>query len=220
MTRQLRVTDNGGKTRDDDPRRDGERAAASAPIRTRCSTQPASSTTGVSVRPQAQPRSSEARAAVPALQRAPPSAFRGGRRRSQHAARFNGATSSGQVALDLSQTSQLTVEFWLKWNAYANDDSLAMEFTPNFNASAEASWSIPAHRSKAASSASRSATDLRGTTCSSTGRAPEHGTTTPSCSTPPPRRRREITPYVDGAAATYTKADSGSGGIILYFSGL
>ena len=27
----------------------------------------------------------------------------------------------------------VTVEFWLKWNAYANDDGLAMEFTPNFN---------------------------------------------------------------------------------------
>jgi hypothetical protein len=27
----------------------------------------------------------------------------------------------------------VTVEFWLKWNGYANNDSLAMEFTPNFN---------------------------------------------------------------------------------------
>ena len=27
----------------------------------------------------------------------------------------------------------MTIEFWLKWNAYANNDALAMEFTPNFN---------------------------------------------------------------------------------------
>ena len=30
----------------------------------------------------------------------------------------------------------MTVEFWLKWNQYANNDALAMEFTPNFNENA------------------------------------------------------------------------------------
>ncbi len=30
----------------------------------------------------------------------------------------------------------MTVEFWLKWNSYANNDALAMEFTPNFNENA------------------------------------------------------------------------------------
>ena len=46
---------------------------------------------------------------------------------------FNGSSDSGAIPLNLSGTSQVTVEFWLKWNAYANNDSLAMEFTPNFN---------------------------------------------------------------------------------------
>ncbi len=46
---------------------------------------------------------------------------------------FNGSSDSGAVPLNLSGTSQLTVEFWLKWNQYANNDALAMEFTPNFN---------------------------------------------------------------------------------------
>ena len=32
--------------------------------------------------------------------------------------------------------SKLTIEFWLKWNDYANNDALAMEFTPNFNSNA------------------------------------------------------------------------------------
>ena len=49
---------------------------------------------------------------------------------------FNGTSDSGAIPLDLSGTSQITVEFWLKWNHYANDDALAMEFTPNFNANA------------------------------------------------------------------------------------
>jgi N,N-dimethylformamidase beta subunit-like, C-terminal/Concanavalin A-like lectin/glucanases superfamily/PKD domain len=46
---------------------------------------------------------------------------------------FNGTSDSGAIPLNLSETSQLSVEFWLKWNSYANNDSLAMEFTPNFN---------------------------------------------------------------------------------------
>jgi PKD repeat protein len=46
---------------------------------------------------------------------------------------FNGSGDAGAIPLDLSSTSRLTVEFWLRWNAYANDDALAMELTPNFN---------------------------------------------------------------------------------------
>jgi PKD repeat protein len=47
---------------------------------------------------------------------------------------FNGSSDHGAIPLNLSGTSKLTIEFWLKWNQYANNDSLAMEFTPNFNA--------------------------------------------------------------------------------------
>src|SRR6185312_11605712 len=46
---------------------------------------------------------------------------------------FNGSSDYGTVPLDLSGTNKLTIEFWLKWNSYANNDALAMEFTPNFN---------------------------------------------------------------------------------------
>ncbi len=46
---------------------------------------------------------------------------------------FNGTSDSGSIPLNLSGTSKVTVEFWLKWNQYANDDALAMELTPNFN---------------------------------------------------------------------------------------
>jgi YD repeat-containing protein len=49
------------------------------------------------------------------------------------AATFDGSTGAASAAVDLSATSQLTVEFWLNWSAYANDDDLALEFTPNFN---------------------------------------------------------------------------------------
>jgi PKD repeat protein len=50
------------------------------------------------------------------------------------AAGFDGLDDFAQAPIDLSGTSRLTVEFWLRWNAFADDDSLAMELTPNFNA--------------------------------------------------------------------------------------
>ena len=46
---------------------------------------------------------------------------------------FNGTSDNGSIPMDLSGSKTLTVEFWMKWNSYSNDDALAMEFTPNFN---------------------------------------------------------------------------------------
>jgi PKD repeat protein len=46
---------------------------------------------------------------------------------------FNGTSDSGQVGMNLSGSKTITVEFWLKWNSYANNDALAMELTSNFN---------------------------------------------------------------------------------------
>ena len=95
-------------------------------------------------------------------------------------------TSPG-ANVDLSGTSKVTLEFWLKWNAYADDDDLAMEFTPNFNSNTGGFLVDPNARQSAASSGSASAAGTRATTCTSPGRAPATGTTTRSCST---RRRR------------------------------
>jgi hypothetical protein len=49
------------------------------------------------------------------------------------AASFDGSNDSASAALNLSGTNRLTIEFWLNWTAFANDDKLALEFTPNFN---------------------------------------------------------------------------------------
>ncbi len=46
---------------------------------------------------------------------------------------FNGANQYGSAALNLSDTSAVTLSFWMNWTAYANDDRLALEFTPDFN---------------------------------------------------------------------------------------
>jgi hypothetical protein len=49
------------------------------------------------------------------------------------AVRFNGIGDYARAHLDLHATSAVSVEFWLKWNAWANNDALALEFTDNFN---------------------------------------------------------------------------------------
>jgi hypothetical protein len=46
---------------------------------------------------------------------------------------FDGSSGAARASVDLSGTSKVTVEFWLKWSAFAEDDHLAMELTPNFN---------------------------------------------------------------------------------------
>lgn len=46
---------------------------------------------------------------------------------------FNGTNEYGSSALDLSGTNVITLAFWMKWTAYANDNRSALEFTPNFN---------------------------------------------------------------------------------------
>jgi PKD repeat protein len=59
-----------------------------------------------------------------------PSALPGG---SDTAVSFNGLDSAAQAALNLSNTNQLTLEFWMKWDGFADNDALAFELTPNFN---------------------------------------------------------------------------------------
>jgi hypothetical protein len=51
------------------------------------------------------------------------------------AVQFNGTRQAGSVALNLSDTNVLTIEFWLWWDSYGAADDLALEFTPNVNGS-------------------------------------------------------------------------------------
>jgi hypothetical protein len=52
---------------------------------------------------------------------------------SSTSALFNGSSGAAHAEVDLSGTHELTVEFWMKWSSFAEDDHLALEFTPNFN---------------------------------------------------------------------------------------
>ncbi|MEO8715244.1 MAG: PKD domain-containing protein, partial [Acetobacteraceae bacterium] len=125
------------------------------------------------------------------------------------AAGFDGKSNFASAPLNLSGSSQLTVEFWLNWNAYANDDALAMEFTPNFNA-LPGGFLVDPDASTGSFGAALGVGASRNTvyfTRPSAGSwhyyALVFDTTAPGAT--------EITPYVDGQPVSYTKDSNGTG---------
>ena len=46
---------------------------------------------------------------------------------------FDGVNDAARATVNLSASSAVTVEFWLKWDGFVDDDQLAMELTDNFN---------------------------------------------------------------------------------------
>jgi PKD repeat protein len=133
---------------------------------------------------------------------------------SSRAARFDGSNDAASAKVDLSASKAITVEFWMKWNSWANDDDLAMEFTNNFNQNAGGFLIDP------------NAPQLSGTFGVGIGaEGPSRNNVffaRPSAGqwhhyafvldTSAPAAQ-QITPYVDGVPVAYTKLDSGTGAL-------
>ena len=132
-------------------------------------------------------------------------------RRPRHRGRLRRDERRGGGAVNLSASSQVTVEFWLKWNAYANDDRLAMELTPNFNnngggflidpnASAPAgSFGVAIGRNASRNNAYFARPDAG---------AWHHYAFVLDSAAP---AAQQVIPYVDGQAVPFTKTASGTG---------
>ncbi len=125
------------------------------------------------------------------------------------AAGFDGIDDFMQAPLDLSGTSKLTVEFWLRWNAFADDDALAMEFTPNFNGN-DGGLLIDPNSFQGEFGVGIGNPDSRNNVYfgrPSAGQWHHYAfvfdTTAPAA--------QQITPYIDGLPATYAKGASGTG---------
>ena len=124
---------------------------------------------------------------------------------------FNGTSDSGAIPLNLSGTSQVTIEFWLKWNNYANNDALAMEFTPNFNENSGGFLVDP------------NASEYGGTFGIGIGSGSDRNSvffTRPSAGAwhhyaivinTTAEAGQEITPYVDGQAVSYQQESANTG---------
>ena len=111
----------------------------------------------------------------------------------------------------MSSLPTITVEFWLNWDAFGDDDSLAMEFTNNFNQNGGGFLIDPNAPQQGGSFGV--ALGMSGSRNNAFFARPSAGawhhyafvfdTTAPAAT--------QITPYVDGKAVTYTKMDSGTG---------
>jgi PKD repeat protein len=124
---------------------------------------------------------------------------------------FNGTTSAASANLDLSSASKLTVEFWLKWDGYANDDDLAMEFTPNFNGTSGGFLVDPNAPEQGGTFGVGIGSGLARNnvyfTRPSAGTWHHYALVFDTTALP----ANQITPYVDGQAVSYTKTASGTG---------
>ncbi len=121
---------------------------------------------------------------------------------------FNGSNQYGSAALDLSNTSAVTVSFWMNWTAYANDDRLAMEFSSDFNSVATGFMVDP---NSSANGGGQFEVGLRGD-----GGYNQVLFARPSAGwhhyafvfNKGAAAANEVTPYVDGVAVPYTKTTS------------
>jgi YD repeat-containing protein len=123
---------------------------------------------------------------------------------------FNGTSDSARADLDLTSASAITVEFWLKWVSYSNNDALAMEFTTNFNSTA-GGFLIDPNADGGKFGIGYGAGSTRNNayfTRPSAGAWHHYAIVIDPTTT----AANEITPYVDGAAIAYTKSASGTGG--------
>jgi PKD repeat protein len=137
-----------------------------------------------------------------------PSALPGG---SDTAVSFNGTSSAAQAALNLSTTNKLTLEFWMKWDNFANDDDLAFELTPNFNANPGGFLVDPnAPEEEGKFGVGIGSGESRNTayfTRPSAG-AWHHYALVMDATAP---ASEQVAPYVDGLPVSYTKTKSGTG---------
>ena len=188
-------------------RRKKKAAATGSPTPKPCSAPPAWSTTGAWARP-AVPVLADSAGPSPANTSGEPTLGVAGALPgdANTAVRFDGINDAASAAVDLSGKTAITLEFWLKWNGYANDDRLAMEFTQQLQRSAGRLPGRPQQRLRQLRGRHRQRRlAQRRPLRPAHGRA--SGTTTPSSSTRRRRPAEQVVPYVDGKPVAYSKAD-------------
>ena len=123
---------------------------------------------------------------------------------------FNGSSGAAHAEVDLSGTHELTVEFWMKWSSFAEDDHLALEFTPNFNEYAGGFLVDPDASPGTDFAVSIGEGGSRNTVYFERPSAGAWHYYAFMINTEAPAET-EITPYVDGHAVSYSKTESGTG---------
>jgi YD repeat-containing protein len=125
------------------------------------------------------------------------------------AARFDGVDDAAGASLQLGGQTAVTVEFWMKWNEWKNEDQLAFEYTPNFNDN-DGGFLIDPNSSYGsfAVALGRGASRNVALFARPTAGAWHHYALVLDTSAP---ASEEIVPFVDGKPVAYTKAAEGTG---------
>ncbi|HEY1355696.1 MAG TPA: LamG-like jellyroll fold domain-containing protein, partial [Solirubrobacterales bacterium] len=125
------------------------------------------------------------------------------------AAGFDGIDDFARAPVDLSGTNQLTIEFWLRWNAFADDDALALELTENFNQN-DGGFIVDPNAGQGSFGVGIGSPDTRNNVYFARPSAGQwhHYAFVLDPTAPAPQ---QITPYVDGKPVAYEKGASGVG---------
>jgi PKD repeat protein len=122
---------------------------------------------------------------------------------------FDGSSGAAHAPVDLSGSGKHTIEFWMKWHAFGEDDALALEFTPNFNENAGGFLVDPNAGGSFGVGVGKDSSRNNSFFAQPSAEAWHYYAfaidTEASGAT-------EITPYVDGHAVSYSKTQSGTGG--------
>ena len=129
---------------------------------------------------------------------------------SDKAARFDGVNDAASAPVSgLAGKTAATVEFWLKWNSWGNNDELAMELTNNFNSTpggflVDPNSSYGSFAVGIGIGASRNVSVFPGPSAG----AWHHYAFVLDTQAP---ATEQVIPYVDGQPVAYTKVESGTG---------
>jgi YD repeat-containing protein len=124
--------------------------------------------------------------------------------------KFDGVNDTASGPLQLGGQTAITVSFWMRWNAWANNDELAMEYTPNFNDN-PGGFLIDPNSSFGKFAVSIGIGSSRNVALFErpTAGAWHHYAFVLNSAAP---AAEQIVPYVDGLPVTYTTAVNGEGG--------
>jgi YD repeat-containing protein len=127
------------------------------------------------------------------------------------AARFDGTSGFARSDFSLAGTDKLTIEFWANWRGFNDDDSLAFEYTNNFNQNAGGFLIDPDAPQQGGKFGVALGSGTTRNNAFFTRPAPgtwHHYAIIFDTSAP---AAQQITPYMDGAPVPFTKTESGTG---------
>jgi PKD repeat protein len=123
---------------------------------------------------------------------------------------FDGVNDAARATVNLSASSAVTIEFWLKWDGFVDDDQLALELTDNFNQN-NGGFLIDPNASNGSFGVAIGNDGARNNAYFARPSAGQWHHYAFVLDTGAPASS-QVVPYIDGVPVSYTKGASGTGG--------